>query len=444
MPDELQTKEMNLGYRKENNVMKKLVSVIMTLLQLLAFCSIPAQSEGYSFRKDYDAIDQAAKSVFYVEMYDRYDQCFGSASGFIAFDEHLFVTNEHVVDGASYIKVWDEDNKMYFVDKLIAVDKVHDIALLLFPEGKQYASLQLDNSNDLKPGQPVLAIGSPKGFQGTVSIGRINALTEVELYEGAICIQHTAPSSPGSSGGCLFADNGKVIGITSAGSSGEQVLNIAVPIHYVKELYDDWNKHDYKALDSEYYRNDDSSVITGVKNKTDFAEVTGGNIETFVAIPEETDLHDYFYPMEAMTVSEFLNEYDRTRKIAVKTAPAITDRSIIKPFVWSDEHCIRFDLSRGIGSTIYFIPGNNGSLEVPITGIVIKCNNSTKANAKACVSVFTGDPEFFDVISLIYEGNACEQKNLYAAYLTKEGYLFLYSGNDNGDRTLEIRYVVPY
>ena len=424
--------------------MKKLISTMLMLILLLAFPSHLVQGDSYSFLKDYDGIDRAAKSVFYVEMYDRNDQCFGSASGFVAFDEHLFVTNEHVVEGASYIKVWDEDNKMYFIDQLIAIDKVHDIAILLFPEGKQYTSLELDSNKDLKPGQPVLAIGSPKGFQGTVSTGEINALVKVEMYAGATCIQHTAPSSPGSSGGCLLAENGKVIGITSAGSSGEPVLNIAVPVHYIKSLYDNWNKRDYKALDSQYYRNDDSSAITSGKDKSSFADVTGGKIETFVAIPEETDLSEYFYPMEKMTVSGFLNEYDKVRKTKVKNAPAITNRSYTKPFVWSEEYCISFDLSRGIGSNIYFITDNSGSLDVPITRIAIKCDNNTKANVKACVAVFTGDPDFFDTISRIYEGNDCEPNNLYAAYLTKDGYLFLYSGNNSGDRALEIHYVVPY
>lgn len=425
----------------------QVVIVITVLLVALSFNTVHADTNGnskYSFRKDYDAIDLAAKSVFYVEMYDRNDQCFGSGSGFIAFDEHLFVTNEHVIDGASYIKVWDEDNKMYFIDQFISVDKAHDIAMLLFPEGRQYTSLQLDSSSDLKPGQPVLAIGSPKGFQGSVSVGEINALKKVEMYSGAICIQHTAPSSPGSSGGCLFADNGKVIGITSAGTSGEPILNIAVPIHYLQSLYDNWNKRDYKALDSAYYRNVDSSAIISGRAKADFANVTGGKIETFVAIPEDVDLNDYCYPMEKMTVSGFLNEYDKIRKTKVKNAPAIIDISYTKPFLWSDEYCIHFDLAKGIGSNIYFLPDNTGSFDVPITRIAIKCNNSTKANAKACVAVFNEDPEFLETISRIYEGNDCELYNLYAAYLTKDGYLFLYSGNNSGDRALEIRYVVPY
>ncbi len=62
----------------------------------IVFSLAPAMSEAYSFIRDYDAIDLAAKSVFYVEVYDSIDRCIGSASGFIAFDEHLFVTNDHV------------------------------------------------------------------------------------------------------------------------------------------------------------------------------------------------------------------------------------------------------------------------------------------------------------------------------------------------------------
>ena len=431
---------------KKSNLFK--ILFLLMLLSLSCYFPVYAVTEKsgtYSFIKDYDAIDQAAKSVFYVEVYDRDDQVFGQASGFIAFDEHLFITNEHVIDGASYIKVWDEDNKMYFIDQVIAVDKVHDIAILLFPEGKNYAALEIDAASDLKAGQPILAIGSPKGFQGTVSVGKINAFVNVEMYSGAKCIQHTAPSSPGSSGGCLFADNGKVIGITSAGTSGEPVLNIAVPIKYLKSLYDGWNKRESKALDSGYYRNDDSSSVdvSGL-DKNDFVNAIGGQIETFISIPESVELDDYFYPMYHMTANDFLKLYDEVRKKTVMTAPAITKLNLSKPFLWSDDYCTDFDLQRGVGTKIYVKIDDKPTLDAPITQIAIKVENGTKANARACVTVFTQDPDLFDKMASIYESNDCEPNNLYAAYLTKEGYLLLYSGNNSGDRLLEIYYVILY
>lgn len=205
---------------------------------------------NYSFREDLDAIDQAAKSLFYVEIYDNKYNCLGSASGFVAFDEHLFVTNQHVIDEASYLKIWDEEENMYVLDTVVMSDKTHDIALLSFPDGNKYNALEMDTHEELKRGQPVVTIGSPKGYQGTVAYGNISAFPKVEEYDNLQCIQFTAPTSHGSSGGALFDDYGKIIGITSAGVDEGQNINFAIPIKTVKELYENWDKHSYETLGS--------------------------------------------------------------------------------------------------------------------------------------------------------------------------------------------------
>ena len=97
-------------------------------------------SVAYSFREDYDAIDRAAKSLFYVETYNVSNDCLASASGFVSFDEHLFVTNQHVIDGAAYLKIWDDDNNMFVIDQVVASDAKKDIAILLFYGGIQMES----------------------------------------------------------------------------------------------------------------------------------------------------------------------------------------------------------------------------------------------------------------------------------------------------------------
>lgn len=203
--------------------------------------------EDYSFREDYDSIDRTAKSLFYVEIYDSEWNIMGSASGFIAFDEHLFVTNQHVIEGASYLKVWDDDDNMYIIDKVVDSDERQDIALLLFPEGERYAALELNGDEELKRGQPVVTIGSPKGYQNSVAYGNISAFMKRDTVR---FIQFTAPISHGSSGGCLFDDRGRVIGITSETSSEGQNLNFAIPIALVQQMYARWNGSDYEQLGS--------------------------------------------------------------------------------------------------------------------------------------------------------------------------------------------------
>ena len=209
----------------------------------------PTVEAKYSFRDDYDAIEKAVQSMFYVEMYDSDVEFLGNASGFVSFDEHLFVTNQHVIDGASFLKVWDEDENMYVLDQVVTSDETLDIALLQFPDGVKYDSLKM-STDELKRGQPVVAIGSPKGLQGTVSDGIISGFQKIPDYEDLRLIQINAAISPGSSGGALFDDNGKVIGITSSGLEEGQNLNFAVPIQAVQDLYALWDKSTTEKLGS--------------------------------------------------------------------------------------------------------------------------------------------------------------------------------------------------
>lgn len=203
------------------------------------------QNRRYSFREDYEGIDLAAKSVFYVEKYDKNFECLSSASGFVAFDEHLFVTNQHVIENGTFLRVWDDDNNVYYIDQVVVSDKSLDLAILLFPDGEKYNSLELGGEEELKRGQPVVTIGSPKGLQNTVAYGNISAFPTLD---GIKQIQITAPISHGSSGGCLFDDNGKVIGITSSAYEEGQNLNFAIPIEQLQNLYNQWDKTSYEHL----------------------------------------------------------------------------------------------------------------------------------------------------------------------------------------------------
>ena len=95
--------------------MKKHLLIAVLALVLCVAAGAFAESggrAGYSFREDYEGIDEAANSLFYVEVYNRDYQCLASASGFVCFEEHLFVTNYHVIDieGAAFLRIWDDDD----------------------------------------------------------------------------------------------------------------------------------------------------------------------------------------------------------------------------------------------------------------------------------------------------------------------------------------------
>ena len=243
---------------------KHLLIVLLVLALCVTAGGFAESSRGYSFREDYDALDEAAKSLFYVEVYNKDFQCLASASGFVCFEEHLFVTNYHVIDieGAAFLRIWDDDDNKYLIETIEAVDPEHDIAIMRFPDGIKYRSLELDTESELKRGQPVVTIGSPRGFQGTVAFGNLSAFPKMNERGDFRMIQFTAPTSHGSSGGCLFDDTGKVIGITSAGSDDGQNIGFAVPAAYLQDLYLEWKENAGKWDIAEVTRENWTSYFT--------------------------------------------------------------------------------------------------------------------------------------------------------------------------------------
>ncbi len=246
------------SYHSKAALIKQRIVLALVFALMLSIGNTAAAKEidgtkktEFSYNKgDYFGIDQAAKSVFYVECVNSDNEVFASGSGFVMFDEGLFVTNQHVIRDASYLNIYDDDFNYYTLNQVVISDAEHDIAILYFPSGKYYRSLEYDTSfEDLKRGQPILAIGSPQGMPGTVSDGIISAFP---LFTGEDIryIQITAPISHGSSGGCLLNDDLKVIGVTSGGIDEGENLGFAIPVFIVEELYKQWNKKDVVRLGS--------------------------------------------------------------------------------------------------------------------------------------------------------------------------------------------------
>ncbi len=201
-------------------------------LAVLMLCTPPALAS--SFQADLDGIDQAAKSVLMLEVYDDHDKLIATGSGFVAFDNFTLVTNHHVIEDADWIMAISDSGKKYMVPNVIDADESKDIALLEFFSPTDLVPLTLYGGGPLRRAEPVVAIGSPQGVTNTVSLGNISALYE---EEGVSIIQFTAPISHGSSGGALFNNRGEVIGITSATFIDGQNMNLAVDIAEVIELH---------------------------------------------------------------------------------------------------------------------------------------------------------------------------------------------------------------
>ena len=213
--------------------MKRITALTLAIFLLLS-CALAENG----FSSDPDAIELAAKSVLMLEVYDADDELLATGSGFVAFDNRTLVTNYHVIEDAAWMVANSDDGYEYMVTKVLVADETKDIAICGFMSPTDLSPLTFSDGEALRRAEPIVAIGSPIGITNTVSLGNISAIYE---EDGVSWIQFTAPISSGSSGGVLFDDRGRVIGVTSASYEDAQNLNLAVDIAEVTALYEDWN-----------------------------------------------------------------------------------------------------------------------------------------------------------------------------------------------------------
>lgn len=155
----------------------------------------------------------------------------GSGSGFLVTPDGFAITNSHVVDGRSELVATTTDGDR-LVARVIGDDPATDLAALrLSASDLPYA--RLGDSDSLRVGQLVIAIGSPLGLQSTVSTGIVSALgRSLRARDGRLIdkvVQHTAPINPGNSGGPLVDSRGRIVGINTAIVAMAQGLGLAVP-----------------------------------------------------------------------------------------------------------------------------------------------------------------------------------------------------------------------
>lgn len=153
-------------------------------------------------------------------------------TGFLIDDEGFIITNAHILSGARLANIHTYDNEVYAA-KLIGYNSLMDLALLKI-EGS-FRSLDLGDSDNVKIGEKVLAIGNPLGLSFTATEGIISARDRKGINNLPYYFQTDVSLNPGNSGGPLINTKGQVIGINNFKISGAESLGFALEINHAVE-----------------------------------------------------------------------------------------------------------------------------------------------------------------------------------------------------------------
>ena len=242
-------------------------------------------------------------------------------SGFIISDDGYIFTNNHVVENTDKILVKISDGKEYEA-KIIGTDSKTDIALIKIKPDNGLPSVEIGDSDAVRVGEWVIAIGNPFGLEQTVTAGIVSAKGRV-IGAGAYdnFIQTDASINPGNSGGPLFNMQGKVIGINTAIVAQGQGIGFATPINMAKSILSDlktkgkvtrgWLGISIQDISEDIaksmnYKNKGGVLVTDVfkDDPADKAGLKVGDIITEINGKAIKDTHDLLLTIAALHVGE--------------------------------------------------------------------------------------------------------------------------------------------
>lgn len=227
---------------KQKKKARRVFPIIISLVAILLLAAGIMIYTGSNQELSSAELEKLSMSVFKLDVYDEWGNSIATGSAFAALSEQTLITNYHVIDGAYSVKAFAEDGSEFTVDYIAQFDEKADLAILKIAEnGPSAPVLPIADTDKVKKGDNVYAIGSPLGLKNTISTGIISGIGE---EDGINFFQTTAPISSGSSGGVLVNAAGEVVGITSASYVDGQNLNLAVSASHILKL----NSEDAAAI----------------------------------------------------------------------------------------------------------------------------------------------------------------------------------------------------
>ena len=213
-----------------------------------------------------------------------------AGSGVIISADGYIVTNNHVVDGADELTVTLNENSKEYSARIIGADKTTDLALIKI-DAKNLPAIAIANSDDVKVGEWVLAVGNPLGLNNTVTAGIVSAKAR-QMGEGvASMIQTDAAINQGNSGGALVNTNGALIGINAMiySQTGSNIgYGFAIPTAIMNKVVEDIKK--YGAV---------QRAMIGIK---------GGDVSSYVDAEKEKGNEVDFGTMEGIYIGEVVED----------------------------------------------------------------------------------------------------------------------------------------
>lgn len=224
--------------------MKKYIITIILILGFLFNCEVYSQLSPKTIASN------AFQSTVLISTIDKNGQPLAIGSGFVI-DNGVIATNFHVIENSSggFVKFIGKEKK-YTIKGIIEKSEKYDLAILAI-ETFSASKLTFGTYDNVAVGDQIYVIGNPNGLEGTFSQGIVSGLRKIDNDE---LLQITAPISPGSSGGPVLNQNAEIIGLAVASYKSGQNLNFAIPIKYLKDLY---NKSDKQT--KSFYQTQKSS-----------------------------------------------------------------------------------------------------------------------------------------------------------------------------------------
>jgi serine protease Do len=274
-------------------------------------------------------------------------------SGVLIDKEGHVLTNEHVVGGASRIKVTLSDGRD-FDATLVGADPNNDLAVLKIGAQEKLPWVAPGSSGDLLVGEPVIAIGNPFGLSNTVTTGVISALDRsIRSQDRAFYgfIQTDASINPGNSGGPLLNAEGTLIGVNTAIYQGAQGIGFAIPIDVARRVVDQllahgevapvWIGLDLQDLDPNLHealtlpRGTKGALVSGVQagSPAARADVRRGDVATRVSGHAVETARDFFAIVESATPGQDIEIEllrDGQKRTATARAEAISDAGAVQ------------------------------------------------------------------------------------------------------------------